>query len=113
MENEKPQSTNVLMKAFMWYRSRTTKAKVFLWFIVIVIIGGIANDKNSSSSPSNDSSSSSSSGSHTCGQCGKAFSGNGWSTVGGEQFEQSSWSGSGYCSKSCAYESQPSNWKKK
>ncbi|MEI7597593.1 MAG: ankyrin repeat domain-containing protein [Bacteroidota bacterium] len=60
---------------------------------------------------SSSSSSSSSSESHTCGQCGKSFSGNGWSTVGGEQFQQTSWSGYGYCSKSCAYDSQPEKWK--
>ncbi len=52
-----------------------------------------------------------SSGRHDCGYCGTSFSGNGWSTVGGDQFKQSSWSGYGYCSKSCAYDSQPIRWK--
>lgn len=76
-----------------------------VWFFIHV--GG----KNSSSSSSSGSSSGSSTGTHTCGQCGNSFSGNGWSTVGGEQFQQSSWSGYGYCSKKCAYDSQPSKWK--
>ena len=56
-------------------------------------------------------SSPSSSSMHTCGYCNASFSGNGWSTVNGEQFQQSSWSGYGYCSKSCAWESQPRRWK--
>lgn len=56
-------------------------------------------------------SSPSSSSIHTCGYCNASFSGNGWSTVGGEQFQKSSWSGYGYCSKKCAWESQPNKWK--
>lgn len=60
--------------------------------------------------PSHSSSYSSSEG-HSCGECGSSFPGNGWSTSGGEQFQQSSWTGYGYCSKSCAYDSQPSRWK--
>ena len=57
------------------------------------------------------SSSSQSQESHTCGYCNTNFYGNGWSTAGGEQFQQTSWSGYGYCSKKCAYESQPTRWK--
>jgi ankyrin repeat protein len=54
-----------------------------------------------------------SSGTHTCTQCGKTYTGSGWSTVGGEQYKPSS--DPGYdrsCSKSCAYDSQPSRWKR-
>jgi len=86
---------------------------VILAFLVILLLGKSCNSCNSGShsSSSSSSGSSSSSESHTCGYCGKSFSGNGWSTVGGEQFQQSSWSGYGYCSKECAYNSQPEKWK--
>lgn len=78
-----------------------------VWFIVHAVNSG----SSSSSSSGSSSSSSSSSGQHNCGYCNTSFSGNGWSTVGGEQFQQSSWSGYGYCSKKCAYDSQPRKWK--
>lgn len=83
--------------------------------VVIVVLGvvfkGCGGGASNSSSLS-ESSSSESSESRTCTQCGDSYTGNGWSTVGGEQFEYSS--DPGYdvcCSKSCAYESQPNKWK--
>lgn len=77
---------------------------ITLIVLLIGLIFGYEPDNHSNSS-------SSSSGSHTCMQCGKSYSGNGWSTVGGEQFQPTDSDG-GYCSKSCAYNSQPSRWKK-
>jgi hypothetical protein len=78
-----------------------------LMIIAFFISPAVKSDSSGSSS-----SSSYSSGSHTCGDCGTSFSGNGWNTVGGEQYQQSSWNGFGYCSKRCAYNAQPSNWKR-
>lgn len=66
-----------------------------------------------SSSSSYSSSSSNSSASHTCGQCGKSYSGNGWSTAGGEQFQYDHDPGyDASCSRNCAYNSQPKRWKR-
>jgi hypothetical protein len=91
------------------------KSYLFFFKILIIVISTIAiispSSIYNSTGNSYNSSSSSSSETHICGHCGKSFTGNGWSTIGGEQFQQSSWSGSGYCSKSCAYASQPSKWK--
>ena len=62
------------------------------------------------SSPSGSSSTSNET--RTCTECGTHYSGNGWSTVGGEQFEYENDPGDNVCcSKNCAYNSQPSNWK--
>jgi len=47
---------------------------------------------------------------HTCSYCGDTFKGNGWSSITGEQYQPSDGSGI-YCSKKCAYESQPRKWK--
>lgn len=107
----------------MWW-SRKREGDVLSWykygagtFLVIFTLitwsgNGLYDENGNYHSPNSGySSGSSSSGQHNCGFCGKSFSGNGWSTVGGEQFQQSSWSGSGYCSKSCAYDSQPAKWK--
>ncbi len=50
---------------------------------------------------------------HTCTQCGRSYTGIGWTTVGGEQYQPSS--DPGYdqcCSKSCAWDSQPAKWKR-
>lgn len=77
---------------------------ITLIVLLIGLIFGYEPDNHSSSSGS-------SSGSHTCMQCGKGYSGNGWTTVGGEQFQPTDSDG-GYCSKSCAYNSQPSRWKR-
>jgi hypothetical protein len=49
---------------------------------------------------------------HQCDYCSQTYNGNGWMTIGGEQYKQSSYSGAGYCSRRCAYDSQPSRWKR-
>lgn len=85
--------------------------KVAIGAIVVIAIMFFYNKGSKTSSSSSGSSSSSSSGTHTCGQCGSSFSGNGWATIGGEQYEPKSWLGYGYCSKKCAYDSQPNRWK--
>ncbi len=76
-----------------------------LWFCIHIFQVG------SSHATSPGSSSSSSSAEHTCGYCNKTFTGNGWNTIDGEQFEQTSWTGYGYCSQKCAYDAQPAKWK--
>ncbi|MCW3101701.1 MAG: hypothetical protein JWO09_141 [Bacteroidetes bacterium] len=90
---------------------KTLKRYSIVGFFGVLILGGliyrgINGPATASSSTSSDS------GEHKCGLCNASFSGNGWSTVGGEQFEQTSWSGYGYCSKKCAYDSQPARWKR-
>jgi hypothetical protein len=47
----------------------------------------------------------------TCLECGKLISGDGWSTIDGEQFQNSNSGYNFYCSKQCAYNSQPNRWK--
>lgn len=86
--------------------------KLAIGAIVVIAIMFFYNKGAKTSSSSSGSSSSSSSGTHVCGQCGSSFSGNGWATIGGEQYEPKSWLGYGYCSKKCAYDSQPNRWKK-
>ena len=86
--------------------------------IIICLFFAYATDgyvPSSSSTPSGNSSGSSySSGSqHECTQCGRSYTGVGWTTVGGEQYQPSS--DPGYdqcCSKSCAWDSQPSKRKR-
>lgn len=95
---------------------RIQRASVIITIIVFgaifwFIVRSCNNSSSSSSSDSTGTSTESSSESHTCGQCGNTFSGNGWQTVGGEQYQPTSWSGYGYCSKQCAFDSQPNKWK--
>ena len=70
---------------------------------------GCSKQKSNSSSLSSSSTSGSS---HTCLKCGKSYKGNGWMTAGGEQYQPDRDNGDQYCSKSCAYESQPEKWKR-
>lgn len=49
---------------------------------------------------------------HTCDYCGNEYSGNGWMSIGGEQYQQDTWSGAGFCSRKCAYDQQPNRWKR-
>jgi len=106
-ENQNSSFSSRLSVLLTWYKTRSKTTKWIIWICIIAFIGNFLPDKHSSSS----SYSSSSTGEHKCGYCNATFSGNGWSTVGGEQFEQTSWTGYGYCSKKCAYDSQPSRWK--
>ena len=46
-----------------------------------------------------------------CHECGASYSGNGWSTIGGEQYQAKDPRYNLYCSKECAYNSQPNRWK--
>ena len=80
---------------------------------ILLVFATLITWSNNNYTPSHSSSSSSSSSqNHTCSQCGASYSGNGWSTAGGEQFMYEKDPGyDACCSKSCAYDSQPSNWK--
>lgn len=92
---------------------KTMKKNAIIGVVIIVAViclgGWMFNGKHGSGSSS--SSSSSSSGQHSCLQCGNSYSGNGWMTVGGEQYQPTSDNGNQYCSKSCAYDSQSQKWK--
>ncbi len=70
---------------------------------------GCSGKKSSSTSLSGSTTSGSS---HTCLKCGKNYTGKGWMTVGGEQYQPESDNGDQYCSKTCAYESQSGKWKR-
>ncbi len=72
---------------------------------------GISDSVNSSSNSSSSSSNSNSSSSKSCLWCGNSFSGSGWGTALGEQYQSSDGTGR-YCSRKCAYESQPKKWKR-
>lgn len=62
---------------------------------------------------SNSNSSSGGEAQHNCIVCNKSYTGIGWSTIGGEQYQPETEPGYDiYCSKRCAWESQPSKWKK-
>jgi len=95
------------------YKKTMKKNAIFglVIVVVIILIGGWMFTGNHSSGSSSSSSSSSSSGQHTCIHCGKSYSGNGWMTVGGEQYQPTSDNGDQYCSKSCAFDSQTRKWK--
>lgn len=82
-------------------------------FLVLICFGASkCYDWAHNNSVGNSSSSESTIGSHTCLQCGKSYSGNGWMTANGEQYQPNTDNGNQYCSKTCAYESQPSKWKR-
>ena len=61
---------------------------------------------------SNSSSSSGGEAIHNCSFCGSSYKGIGWSSIAGEQYQPETDPGYDiYCSKRCAWESQPSKWK--
>jgi len=79
--------------------------KWWFWLIAILILTNIFKDKIPSSSSSYSSKS------RSCSYCSKSVSGSGWESVSGEQYQPSSGDGL-YCSRKCAYDAQPSNWKR-
>ncbi|MEI7597535.1 MAG: ankyrin repeat domain-containing protein [Bacteroidota bacterium] len=94
-------------------------ARISFWviiaFLFILILGKSCNRCSSGSHSSSSGSSSSSENFdangnkiQTCSHCGKSFTGTPWATINGEQYQDRYGS---YCSKSCAYESQPEKWK--
>lgn len=81
--------------------------KIGLIAVAIIIICAAFFGKSGSSS----SSSSSNSSSHTCLNCGKSYSGFGYSTIDGEEYELTKDQGDQYCSRSCAKASRPARWR--
>jgi hypothetical protein len=49
--------------------------------------------------------------SHACLHCSKTYTGNGWMTLNGDQYQATTDNGNQYCSSACAYNSQSQKWK--
>ncbi|MGZ4156038.1 MAG: hypothetical protein ACXVED_02595 [Bacteroidia bacterium] len=82
--------------------------KIGLIAVAVIILCAVFFGKSGSGS---SSSSSSNSTSHTCLNCGKSYSGFGYATANGEEYELTSDQGDQYCSRSCAKASRPARWK--
>jgi uncharacterized membrane protein YgcG len=89
-------------------RVKTFKYFAIFWMSLQLILLK-ASDGNSSSYSSGNSGSYSNN-TRSCSYCSRNFSGSGWETVSGEQYQPSSGDGI-YCSRKCAYDAQPRKWK--
>ncbi len=111
---KKADAQEMTVKEIKSYERMQGAIKIITAIILIGIVLFIvyAGNNGSSSSSSSGSSNSTSIGNHTCLKCGNSYSGNGWMTVGGEQYQPTSDNnGDQYCSSSCAYEAQSLQWK--
>lgn len=78
--------------------------------ILVSLFSWTGDGYNSNSKSSSDNESSKQ---HTCTICNKSYTGIGWSTIGGEQYQPETEPRYDICcSKRCAWESQPSKWKR-
>jgi hypothetical protein len=88
-----------------------TKTKVIIFSAVLMLMWWIGNKNKHTSGGSYSSGSSSSGVTHTCINCGKTYSGYGFATANGEEYELTSDGGNQFCSRSCAKASRPSKWR--